>query len=100
MAKSRIIYSEVVNLIADFYHPKSDEWVEYQGNIKIKESGKQPINIEIKFIDGYVSFAPEPPSQHTIKAKNLIDLNLKLIRWFNKYSYILKETKLVTRENV
>ncbi len=91
MAKSIIIYSEVVNLIADFSHPPSDEWVEYQGNIKIKESGKQPINIEIKFIDGHMSFAPEPPNKHTIKAKNIIDLNLKLIRWFDKYGSILKE---------
>ena len=92
MAKSIVIYSEVVNLIADFHHPQSDEYVEYQGNIKIKESGKQPVTIELKFIEGYISFAPEPPIKHIIKAKNIIDLNLKLIRWFDKYGYILKET--------
>ena len=92
MAKSIIIYSEVVNLTAYFYHPQSDEYVEYKGTIKIKESGKQPVIIELKFIEGYISFAPEPPTKHIIRAKNIIDLNLKLIRWFDKYGYILKET--------
>ena len=91
MAKSIVIYNEVVNLIAYFHHPQSDEYLEYQGNIKIKESVKQPVTIELKFIEGYISFAPEPPNKHTIKAKNMIDLNLKLIRWFDKYGYILKE---------
>lgn len=45
MAKSIIIYSEVVNLTAYFYHPQSDEYVEYKGTIKIKESGKQPVSL-------------------------------------------------------
>ncbi len=91
MVKSKFIYSDLVNLIADYHHPQSDEFVHYEGKIIIKDIGKEPVIIELFFVEGYISFAPEPPIKHRIKAKNIIDLNLKLIRWFNKYGYILKE---------
>jgi hypothetical protein len=37
MTKSKVIYSDVANLIAEFYHPQSDEWIEYEGKIRIKD---------------------------------------------------------------
>jgi hypothetical protein len=57
MTKTKVIYSDVANLIAYFSHPQSDEWIEYEGKIIIKDLGKQPVIIELKFIDGYISFS-------------------------------------------
>jgi hypothetical protein len=52
--------------------------------------GKQPITMRMKF-DGLVpSFAPMPPEEYVFKAKDLIDLLLKINRWFRKYGYEIK----------
>jgi len=46
---------------------------------------------EVNAFDGmHPSFAPMPPEEHTIRAKDIIDLFLKLKRWFGKYGYELK----------
>ena len=49
--------------------------------------GKQPITMTLKFVGMHPSFAPMPPEKHTIKAKDTIDLILKLTKWFGKYGY-------------
>ena len=36
------------------------------------------------------SFAPMPPNEHTFKAENIIDLFVKIKKWFKKYGYELK----------
>ncbi len=38
----------------------------------------------------YPSFAPIPPEEHIIRAKDILELYLKLKRWFCKYGYELK----------
>jgi hypothetical protein len=90
MVKSQIIYQERPEIIAKYYHPQSDDYLTYTSTIQIKNSGKQPITLKLKFDGTYPSFAPMPPEEHTIDAKDLIDLYLKLKRWFGKYGYELK----------
>ena len=90
MAKSEVLYREEVNIYAKYYHPDSDDFLEYNATIQIKDIGKQPITMIMKF-DGLVpSFAPMPPEEHVFKAKDLIDLLLKINRWFKKYGYEMK----------
>jgi len=90
MAKSKIIYKERPEVYAKYHHPQSDAFLEYKSTIHIRDSGKQPITLKMKFDGIPPSFAPMPPEEHTIKATDIIDLCLKLKRWFGKYGYELK----------
>ena len=89
MKKVSIIYEEKRILTAKYYHPKSDDYLEYISIIKIKNSGKNPVEMLLKF-DGILPFAePTPPKEHTIKAPAVLDLYTKVASWFKKYGYEL-----------
>ena len=90
MAKSNTIYKDQPEVYAKYYHPQSGDFLEYKSTVVIKDSGKQPITMKLKFVGIHPSFAPMPPEQHVIKAKDIIDLYLKLTRWFGKYGYEIK----------
>jgi len=90
MAKSNIIYKDRPTVYAKYYHPQSGDFLEYKSTIVIKDFGKQPITMKLKFDGIHPSFAPMPPENHTIKAKDIIDLYLKVTRWFGKYGYEIK----------
>ena len=90
MTISKIIYKDAPDILARYYLPKSGEFLEYKSKIIIKDSGKMPITLELKFDGTYPSFAPMPPEEHLIRAKDIIDLFLKLKRWFGKYGYEIK----------
>ena len=89
MKKANVIYEEKRILTAKFHHPKSDDFLDYISIIKIKDSGKNPIEMVLKF-DGILPFVGTmPPKEHTIKAPSILDLYSKIVRWFKKYGYIL-----------
>ena len=90
MAIAKIIYQEKPEIYATYYHPQSNDFLEYRSTLQIKDSGKQPIVLKLKFIGVHPSFAPMPPEEHIIRAKDVIDLYLKLKRWFGKYGYEIK----------
>ncbi len=87
MGRSKTIYQEKSCIYAKYCHPKSDEFLEYDTTLQIKDSGKQPIVIEMKYSTYPTSFAPMPPEEHIIRAKDITELVLKLNRWFSKYGY-------------
>ena len=88
--KALVIYEEKRILTAKFYHPQSDDYLEYISIIKIKASGKNPVQMILKF-DGIPPYAaPMPPEEHTINAPAILDLYSKVARWFKKYGYELK----------
>ena len=89
MKKASIIYEETRILTAKYYHPKSDDYLDYISKIQIKDSGKNPVEMVLKF-DGIPPFAaPMPPEVHIIKAPAILDLCVKVIKWFKKYGYEL-----------
>jgi hypothetical protein len=90
MKKPSIIYEETRILTAKYYHPKSDDYLHYISKIRIKNSGKNPVEMVLKF-DGIPPFAaPMPPEEHKINAPAILDLSAKVIKWFKKYGYELK----------
>ena len=90
MKKASTIYEETRILTAKYYHPKSEDYLDYRSIIRIKDSGKNPVEMNLKF-DGIPPFAaPMPPKEHTIKAPAILDLCVKVIKWFKKYGYELK----------
>jgi len=89
MTKAGIKYEEESVLIAKYYHPKSDDYLDYRTKIVIKDSGKTPIQMNLTF-DGIFPFAaPMPPNEHTIRANSILDLTVKINRWLKKYGYEL-----------
>ena len=90
MKKATVIYEEERSLTAKYYHSKSDDYLEYISKIRIKDKGKNPVEMILKF-DGIPPFvAPMPPEEYTIKAPAILDLYSKVVRWFKKYGYELK----------
>jgi len=89
MKRPTIKHEERSVLIARYHHPKSDDYLEYIAEIIIKNAGKTPVQMKLKF-DGIIPFVPVmPPKEHTIKAESILDLYSKTKRWLNKYGYIL-----------
>ena len=89
MARPKIIYEETNELIAKFAHSKAKEYLNYDARIRIRDSGKTPIEMVLKF-DGIVPFlAPMPPEEHTVKAASIVELYSKVSRWFRKHEYEL-----------
>ncbi len=89
MAKSKIIYEDRPIVYAKFDHPQSEDYIEYKSIIHIKDSGKEPVTIQLEFA-GIPPFGPMPPEKHTIKAENLIELYVKLGRWLRKFGYVIR----------
>ncbi len=89
MKKAVVIYEERRVLTAKYYHPKSDDYLHYISIIRIKDSGKNPVEMTLTF-DGTPPFAaPMPPEEHEIKAPAILDLYSKVERWFKKYGYVI-----------
>ena len=89
MKKEILKYEEKEILTAKYYHKKSNDYLRYKAIIKIKESGNNPIEIHLKFDGIYPFVAPMPPEEHTIKAASILDLCMKLAKWFKRYGYEL-----------
>ena len=90
MKKASIIYEETKILTAKYYHQKSGDYLDYISKIQIKDSGENPVEMVLKF-DGIPPFAaPMPPEKHIIKAATILDLCVKVIKWFKKYGYELR----------
>lgn len=90
MKKSAIIYEENVNLVAKYYHPQSNDYLDYSSRIVIKNTGKNPIQIFLKFDGTYPYAAPMPPEEHKIVAPSILEVFIKVAKWFRKYGYELK----------
>jgi len=56
MKKASVIYEEKRILTAKYYHPKSGDYLDYISTIRIKDTGKNPVEMILKF-DGILPFA-------------------------------------------
>ena len=90
MNKSSIIYSEKSRLIAKYKHPQSNEHIEYKTLIEVKDQGKQPVSIKMQYDTFPTGYSPMPPEEHTVRAKDILELYKKLDRWLYKYGYVIK----------
>ena len=90
MKENNIAYEENSILTAKYYHPKSDDYLDYKTKIVIKNSGKMPIEMTLKFDGIYPFAAPMPPEEHKVKATSIVELHVKITRWFKKYGYEIK----------
>jgi hypothetical protein len=64
MIKKAILkYEEKEILNARYYHKKSNDYLRYKAIVLIKESGKKPVEIHLKFDGIYPFVAPMPPEE-------------------------------------
>lgn len=87
MPRSKIIYQS--KEIIHGRHTRSKEWTEYAAVVTIKDSGKQPVSLEMTF-DSYPPFAIELPDTHNIKAANLTEAYAKVVKFLKRYGFELK----------
>ncbi len=85
MPISKIIYQS--KEIIHGRHTRSKEWIEYSAVVTIKDSGKQPVSIEMTF-DSYPPFAIELPDHH--KAENLTEVYGKVVKFLKRYGFEFK----------
>lgn len=89
MAKVKIIYKFEDELIVKYIHPRGKEYLSYDTVTTIRENVKTPITIQLEFNGIPPCAAPLPPEEHEIKAMSIIDLYVKLNKWFNNYGYAI-----------
>ena len=87
MKTANNIYHEKDELFAEYVH--GPDYVSFSTDLVIKNSGKSPVSLTLK-LEPPFPFVAEIPEKHTIKAKNISELVVKVSRWFNKFGYKLK----------
>lgn len=81
MSKINTVYQSKEVIYAKFH--RSGEWAEYSSIITIKESGKQPVEINMK-LEGQPSFI-DLPGNKKIKAENITTAFEKVVKFFRQY---------------
>ena len=87
MAKFNIIYQSREPIYAR--ERGIGEWTQYDAVITIKDGGKNPVTIDMTF-DSIPPFAIELPKTHKIRAENLTQAYVKVVRFFNRYGFVFK----------
>ncbi|MBA3029062.1 MAG: hypothetical protein KKF30_14010 [Proteobacteria bacterium] len=64
--------------------PRADDSVHYSALLQIKDSGKFPVVLEMKFVPPH-PFAFNMPEKHIIRATSISDAYAKVAKFFYKY---------------
>ena len=82
MARYKTIFEseeEIYGLVT-----KAGEWVHYRGTLIIKNGGKQPVSLEMKFVPPHPSLF-DMPEFYSIKGVSITDAYAKLAKFFKKF---------------
>ncbi len=87
MPRSTVVFesSETITAIL----PKAREWIEYRGSLKIRDTGKLPISLELTFVPPH-PFAFDMPLEKRIRAETVTRVYGKLVRFFKSYGAELR----------
>jgi len=85
MPRAKVVFTSKDQVVACLMHGR--EFVHYASTITIKDAGKNPVSMKLKFEGILPFFAPPPPEEHTILAPTIVELFRKLQRWLRKYGY-------------
>jgi len=87
MTKFNIIYQSREDIFAR--ERRNGEWIQYSALITIKDGGKNPVTIEMT-LDSIQPFAIELPKVQTIRAENLTQAFMKVVKFFKRYGFEFK----------
>ena len=82
MARYKIIFESAEEIYGVI--PRANDWVHYSSTLKIKDGGKLPVSLDMTFVPPH-PFAFNMPEQHSIKAANITDAYVKVVKFFNKF---------------
>jgi hypothetical protein len=64
--------------------PRAGDWVEYSCILKVRDGGKFPVSLDMKFVPPH-PFSVEMPLEHSIKGESISGLYAKVVRFLAKY---------------
>ena len=64
--------------------PRVKDWVEYECILTVKDGGKTPVSLDMKFVPPH-PFAINMPLEHVIKAESISALYGKVVKFLGKY---------------
>ena len=82
MPKYNVIFESVENIQGVV--PMANDWVKYVCILKIKDGGKMPVSLDMKFCPPH-PFSINMPLEHKIKAESLSSLYGKVIKFLWKF---------------
>lgn len=87
MPKAKTIYTSRDEIVARHLDPRVKEYIHYASTVTLKDAGRNPVTITLKFA-GFPPFAPPmPPDEHTITAPTVVELFRKVERWLRRHGY-------------
>jgi hypothetical protein len=70
--------------------PKADDWVHYESVLTVKDGGKFPVSIEMKFVPPH-PFLFNMPLNHSIKGTSITNAYAKVAKFFRKFGIEFRE---------
>ena len=64
--------------------PRANDWVEYSSILQVKDGGKTPVSLDMKFVPPH-PFSVNMPLEHTIKAESISCVYGKVIKFLSKH---------------
>jgi hypothetical protein len=64
--------------------PRAWDWVHYSSILTVKDGGKKPVSLEMKFVPPH-PFICNMPETHSIKAESITDAYVKVVQFFSKF---------------
>ena len=62
----------------------SDEWIEYQAILRVGDSGRNPVSLELAFVPPH-PFVVNMPTQKTPEAESIVRVFSNLVRFLNDF---------------
>jgi len=87
MKKTNIVFQSKEMIYG--YLPKDHEWIRYEGILLIKDKGKSPVEMEMKFIPPHPPWF-KMPLDKAIRAQNVTELYAKIVKFFKQYGIDFK----------
>lgn len=82
MAKYNIIFEskELINGLV----PRSNDWVQYNCVLKVRDGGKQPVSLDMLFIPPH-PFSVNMPLEHSMRSESISGIYGKVVKFLAKY---------------
>ena len=85
--KPNIIYQSEEAIYG--FSPRSKESIEYSATITIKNSGKKPVSINMKFRPPH-PYLFSMPLEHKVEAENLTQAYAKVVKFLKRFGFELR----------
>ena len=82
MPKYKVIFDSKEEIYG--FVPRANDLVHYSSVLSVKDGGKYPVSLEMKFVPPH-PFAFNMPENHSIKAESITDAYVKVVKFFDKF---------------